>query len=275
MPMEDGYDREEEVDVVTLSPSEGDDLTAGQREQEVEAPGSEEPRLDQRLRALISRAAKALEVSMPEDRKGPLSRFDDDNQGRTVLPDFEEIMQKQFADPLAAHRWSGMSRRLANMQSRESVGCGQLPSLDQAMTALISPSHLKEQTEATGKAMAIFWTVRRHLWLSQSRLQQEERDCLLRLPIEPSAMFGLNVFKMLQQAQEARHCVREVSGMARQHSRGPQASASRPQDSLDAPHWAPGTYNPSLSPSMDARFSNQREVSELEAVGGPKQLPHS
>ncbi|KAK1903415.1 hypothetical protein KUDE01_006371 [Dissostichus eleginoides] len=59
--------------------------------------------------------------------------------------------------------------------------------------------------------MAALWLLRRHLWLSQSRLQQEDRACLMKLPVEPSAMFGQEASALLQRAQEARRCAREIS----------------------------------------------------------------
>ena len=40
-------------------------------------------------------------------------------------------------------------------------------------------SFVKEQAETAGNALASFWVDRRHLWLSQSQLQQGDRDCLL------------------------------------------------------------------------------------------------
>ncbi|KAJ4921433.1 hypothetical protein JOQ06_021241, partial [Pogonophryne albipinna] len=42
-----------------------------------------------------------------------------------------------------------------------------------------------------------------------SRLQQEDRACLMKLPVEPSAMFGQEASVLLRQAQEARRCTRE------------------------------------------------------------------
>ena len=62
---------------------------------------------------------------------------------------------------------------------------------------------MKEQAVVTGRALASLCMVRRHLWLSQSQLQGEDRACLLRLPVVPSAMFGPDAKVMLQQAQEA------------------------------------------------------------------------
>ncbi len=57
--------------------------------------------------------------------------------------------------------------------------------------------------------------VRCHLWLSQSMLQPEDRACLLRLLVEPLAMFGPDATNVLEQAQEARRCASEVSGTLR------------------------------------------------------------
>lgn len=64
--------------------------------------------------------------------------------------------------------------------------------------------------------MTGLWAVRCHLWLSQSMLQQEDRACLLRLPVEPSAMFKPDASRMLQQAQEARRCACKMSSTLRQ-----------------------------------------------------------
>ncbi len=69
---------------------------------------------------------------------------------------------------------------------------------------MLLPKLTREQAKAAGKAMSGLWGVRCHLWLSQSMLQSEDGACLLKLPVEPSAIFGPDAAKMLQQAQEAR-----------------------------------------------------------------------
>ncbi|KAJ4933665.1 hypothetical protein JOQ06_030489 [Pogonophryne albipinna] len=58
--------------------------------------------------------------------------------------------------------------------------------------------------------MSNYSTVPREL-LDQTKLQQEDRACLMKLPVEPSAMFGQEASALLQQAQEARRCAREIS----------------------------------------------------------------
>ncbi|OON93431.1 MAG: hypothetical protein ATN33_05770 [Epulopiscium sp. Nele67-Bin001] len=65
---------------------------------------------------------------------------------------------------------------------------------------------MKEQAAAAGKGIASLWVTRRQLWLSQSGLQPEDQSSLLKLPVDPSAMFGPGANAMLQQAQEARRC---------------------------------------------------------------------
>ncbi|KAM3588091.1 uncharacterized protein V6R79_021034, partial [Siganus canaliculatus] len=95
---------------------------------------------------------------------------------------------------------------------------------DQQVSSLLVKL-VKEQAVAMGRAMASLWMVRRHPWLSQSRLQGEDRACLLRLPVVPSALFGPDANRMLQQAQDARRYAREMTGMLRQ-SRERQVSST-------------------------------------------------
>lgn len=71
---------------------------------------------------------------------------------------------------------------------------------------------MKEQAAAAGKGLASLWVTRRQLWLSQSRLQPEDQNGLLGLPLDSLAMFGPGANSMLQQTQEVRRCAREVSG---------------------------------------------------------------
>lgn len=70
---------------------------------------------------------------------------------------------------------------------------------------------LAGEADAVGAATASFWVAWRHLWLSQSTLQQADHDCLLRLPVDPTAMFGPDVRLPLQEAQESRGCAQAVS----------------------------------------------------------------
>lgn len=95
---------------------------------------------------------------------------------------------------------------------------------------------IKVQAEVAGRAMATLWLVRRHLWLSQSRLQQEDRACRMKLPVEPSVMFGQRASALLQRAQEARCCAREVSGTLGCRRGGRRLSTTRaecPQQPLE------------------------------------------
>lgn len=65
---------------------------------------------------------------------------------------------------------------------------------------------IKVQAEVAGRAMATLWLVRRHLWLSQSRLQQEDRACRMKLPVEPSVMFGQRASALLMSSGSSPLC---------------------------------------------------------------------
>ncbi len=76
----------------------------------------------------------------------------------------------------------------------------------------------------------------------QSMLQPEDRTCLLKLPVEPSAMFGPDAAKILQQAQEAHRCAHEVSGALRQSREWhwPQPQPQPHQLEQPQPPWSQG-----------------------------------
>lgn len=90
-----------------------------------------------RLKDIIGRAAKALDIPMPVNLSNPLSRFEEETETQpgpvkvSLLTDFEEVVRKQFGTPTAPHRWSGTSRKLANVSGADKIGCGSLPSIDQ------------------------------------------------------------------------------------------------------------------------------------------------
>ena len=119
-------------------------------------------------------------------------------------------------------------------------------------------SVVKEQAEAAGSALASFWVVRRHLWLSQSQLQQGDRDCLLKVPVESTAMFGPNATGLIQQAQESRHCVKEVSGgLARRVTGSGRPRPSRPQPAPEALTWGQGDLRLQLEAFWQRRYRRQ------------------
>ncbi|XP_073328458.1 NACHT, LRR and PYD domains-containing protein 3-like [Pagrus major] len=103
-------------------------------------------------------------------------------------------------------------RHLVQQLSEE--GGGQLVGELQEVSSLL-PKIMREQGVAVGKALSGLWQARHHLWLSQSQLQPEDKACLLRLPVEPTAMFGPDATAMIQQAQEARRAAREMSSTLR------------------------------------------------------------
>ncbi|KAJ8375887.1 hypothetical protein SKAU_G00064670 [Synaphobranchus kaupii] len=95
------------------------------------------------------------------------------------------------------HRAVATQKRLANtgailslylrhLSRGEQGGQGGIEVLEEII--LVSSylfSVIREQAEAAGRALSAFWEVRRHLLLYQSRLQQQDRDCLLRLQFPP------------------------------------------------------------------------------------------
>ena len=288
MDEEEEEEEEDDVDIETVFSSDDNGVSCGQQ-----LPGDTwKGEVARHFAGVISRATRALDVALPEHPSAPASRFEEDGDVRPIpsqvplLPDFKDLVCKQFATPAVRNRPSTSCRRLSDMQNKEQVACGSLPPVDPALTPLVSPSssvlgratcpsrncrvmdgllaklhramatqtglantgaimslyvrHLsrqvqdasggssaagelqaassclssvmKEQAEAAGRALASFWVVRRHLWLSQSQLQQGDRDCLLRLPVDPSAVFGPDAARLLQQARENRRCAQEVSG---------------------------------------------------------------
>ena len=119
-------------------------------------------------------------------------------------------------------------------------------------------SVMKEQAEAAGCALASFWVVRRHLWLSQSQLQQGDRDCLLKVPVEPTAMFGPHATALIQQAQESRRCAKEVSGGLARRATGPgRPRLPRPQPAPETSTWGQGDLRLQLEASRQRRYRRQ------------------
>ena len=80
------------------------------------------------------------------------------------------------------------THHLAGLMQNQPVDAFLAREFQSATMCLASVS--KEQAVASGRSVAQLWVVRRHLWLSQSKLQPADRDCLLRVPVEPTAMFG-------------------------------------------------------------------------------------
>ncbi|KAK9955747.1 hypothetical protein ABG768_015603 [Culter alburnus] len=326
---------DDDVDVLNLFPSDEEDDFVEERPAEQDSAVAEMS-MAARLKDIIGRAAKALDIPVPVNLSNPLSRFEEEAEAQPgpvkvpLLTDFEEVVRKQFGTPTAPHRWSGTSRKLANVTGADKIGCGSLPSIDQHMAAFISPSNksvlgkvgglskncrimdallskmhkamavqtklantgailslylrelsrkaqdeedlstgldeikqvssvmaviMKEQAEAAGKSMSAFWVARHHLWLSQSRLQQEDRDCLSRLPVEPSAMFGPDALCMLQQA--LRYAKEFSSTLGQRRSFRPKQT--QPRDSPDQSQWGPRDLRSQLEASRRGRAQQYKK----------------
>ena len=348
--MEEISEEEDDVDIL------GFDLPPGQGQAEVTQVEEGQEQLPPPIHNLIARAAHALDIELPTGQTRKTSRFDDEGdqpRPRTIplLSDVEDLVLEQFSKPADAHRWSGLTRRLAGVEGRERIGCGQAPPMDQALGALVSPTSsvlgkpscpsrntramdsnltrvhgvlaiqgqlvntgailalyqnhltrqlgsgapaphlvaelqqvssllaksLKEQAVAAGRALASLWVARRHLWLSQSQLQTDDRSCLLRLPVVPSAMFGPGATAMLEQARDARRCAREMSGVLQSNRSRWVSGAPRAMPRAAAPQptqAAPDDLRVQLDTARRSRAGRGRRMGRGRGRGrGPRAAP--
>ena len=139
-------------------------------------------------------------------------------------------------------------------------------------------SVMKEQAEAAGCALASFLVVRRHLWLSQSQLQQGDRDCLLKVPMEPTVMFGPHATALIQQAQESCRCVKEVSGGLARRATGPgRPRPPRPQPTPETSTWGQGDLRLQLGASLQCadRAEGEDHLLRLRVHLGAPRPPDS
>ncbi|CAL8298415.1 unnamed protein product [Boreogadus saida] len=271
---------EEDLDVETVFSSESGEFP---REQLPSAnPSGRE--LAHLFGEIVDRATKALNKVLSEKPTAAASRFEAEAE-EGLLPDFKDLLCRQFTSPSFYHRWSRQTKVFSNMAGQVQVCCGALPAVDQdlaqlfhspgslfggpaclnkdskAMESLLGKLHRstamqarladtaailtlythhlsglmqnqpvdaflarevqsatlclasvsKEQAVASGRSSAQLWVVRGHLLLSQSKLQPGDRDCLLKVPVEPIAMFGPQASSLLQQARDRRRCADEVS----------------------------------------------------------------
>lgn len=145
-------------------------------------------------------------------------------------------------------------RRLTAQLQQSSGDQTVLDNLQGACSSLANV--IKEQAEVSGITIASFWTVRRHLWLSQSKLQQQDRDGLLRLPVDPTAMFGPDAMKLLQQAHEGQQCARDMYRSSARRGRGSRpAGAGATVTQSHGSSWGPGD----LRPQLEALRANRRQ----------------
>ena len=123
---------------------------------------------------------------------------------------------------------------------------------------------------ASCRALTSLWVARHHLWLSQSQLQTDDQNCLLRLPVVPSPIFGPGATTMLEQARDARRCAWEMLGVLQSNrsrwvSRAPRAvpRAAAPQP-MQA---APDDLRVQLDTARQSRAGRGRRMGRGEAEG--------
>lgn len=112
---------------------------------------------------------------------------------------------------LSLHLWHLARQLQASPGDPESAG--ELVAASSHISSL-----MKEQTIATGCSLDSFWMARHHLWLSQSWLWQDNRDYLMRQPVDPTAIFRPVATQLLQQATDNRHAAQEMSRGLHRHS---------------------------------------------------------
>ena len=97
---------------------------------------------------IVDRATKALNIVLPEKPTDAASRFEAEaEEGLSseipLLPDFKDLLCRQFTSPSSYHRWSRQTKVLSNMAGQEQVCCGALPAVDQDLAPLFrSPGSL-------------------------------------------------------------------------------------------------------------------------------------
>ena len=57
---------------------------------------------------------------------------------------------------------------------------------------------------SSGRSIASLWMARRHLWLTQSKLPEPDRNTLMKLFLNPGFTFGPGAVEMLRRAKESR-----------------------------------------------------------------------
>ncbi|CAL8399143.1 unnamed protein product [Arctogadus glacialis] len=177
---------------------------------------------------VVGRATKALNIVLPKKPTAKAYRFKAEAEeslrfifgGPACLNIDSQAMESLLGK---VHRSTAMQARQANtaailtlythhlagLMQNQPVDASLAREFQSATMCLASVS--KEQGVPSGRSLAQLWVVRQHLWLSQSKLQPADRDCLLRVPVEPTSMFGPQAPSLLQQARDRRRCAEEVS----------------------------------------------------------------
>ena len=168
------------------------------------------------------------------------------------------------------------THHLSGLMQNQPVDASLAREFQSATLCLASVS--KEQAVASGRSLAQLWLVRRHLWLSQSKLQPADRDCLLKVPVEPIAIFGPQASSLLQQAQDRRRCADEVSeslGSRGKRARRPGAPTPRVASQSVAQAWGPGDLRHRLqAPRGHCDFPRGGRRGSSASRRGPSRRPY-
>lgn len=136
----------------------------------------------------------------------------------------------------------------------------------------------EQQTLTAGKGMLSLWVTRRQLHLSRSTMRSEDKGALLKLPVIPTAMFGPGVTTLLQWAQEARQCVKEVSCALTPKTRTRWSGKSRGQrveGPTLAPGWSPDDPRATLYAHRGSAGATRGAAKGSSGSGKPRWPPSS
>ncbi|CAL8276093.1 unnamed protein product [Arctogadus glacialis] len=159
----DGYE-EEDLDVETVFSSES-------REFPSEQPPSDNPsgrELAHLFGEIVGRATKALNIVLPEKSTAAASRF-----------------EAEAEESLRAGLLWGLNKDSKAMESLLEPAGGCLSGKGVPVCNDVPGFGVQGAGSGIRLLVGSLWVVRRHLWLYQSKLQPADRDCLLRVPVEP------------------------------------------------------------------------------------------
>ena len=97
---------------------------------------------------IVDRATKALNIVLPEKPTAAASRFQAEAEEGLrseipLLPDFKDLLCRQFTSPSSYHRWSRQTKGFSNMTAQEQGCYRALPAVDQDLAPLFrSPGSL-------------------------------------------------------------------------------------------------------------------------------------
>ena len=119
---------EEDLDVETVFSSESGEFPSEQ----LPSANPSGRELAHLFGEIVDRATKALNNVLSEKPTAAASRFEAEAEEGLrseipLLPDFKDLLCRQFTSPSSYHRWSRQTKVFSNMAGQEQVSCGPRP----------------------------------------------------------------------------------------------------------------------------------------------------